>query len=98
MRVRHFRESWGCVILLSLLGWRAQAQNWSFAVSGDSRNCGDIVMPEIAASAIQNKAAFYWHLGDFRAMHGVDEDIGGGKTPADLKAYREMAWGDFELH
>jgi hypothetical protein len=24
------------------------SDNWSFAVSGDSRNCGDIVMPGIA--------------------------------------------------
>ena len=86
-----------CAALLLLCGC-AWAQTWSFAVSGDSRNCGDIVMPSIAAGASQNGAAFYWHLGDFRAMYAIDEDIGGGKTPADLKAYREMAWGDFELH
>jgi hypothetical protein len=48
--------------------------DWKFAVSGDSRNCGDVVMPSIAASAVKNKAAFYWHLGDLRAIYGVDED------------------------
>lgn len=90
-------QSCSCVALLLLCGC-VQAQTWSFAVSGDSRNCGDIVMPEIAAGALQNRAAFYWHLGDFRALYMVDEDIGGGNTPAEMKAYREMAWGDFELH
>ena len=48
---------------------------WRFAVSGDSRNCGDIVMPAIAQSARQEGARFYWHLGDFRAGSHVDEDI-----------------------
>ena len=54
------------------------AQNnadWSFAVSGDSRNCGDIVMPAIAKSAHADNAAFYWHLGDFRALYAPDEDL-----------------------
>ena len=39
---------------------------WYFAVSGDSRNCGDVVMPGIAAGVIQSGAIFYWHLGDLR--------------------------------
>jgi len=50
------------------------APDWNFAASGDSRNCGDIVVPSIAASAKKNKAAFYWHLGDLRAIYGIDED------------------------
>src|SRR5713226_9696900 len=29
--------------------------SWKFAVSGDSRNCGDVVMPGIAASALKHK-------------------------------------------
>jgi len=74
------------------------AATWAFAVSGDSRNCGDVAMPSIAAGAIKDGAKFYWHLGDFRAMYGVDEDIGKGGGPADLKAYRQLAWGDFILH
>src|SRR5260370_10475828 len=44
-------------------------QTWSFAVSGDSRNCGDVVMPAIAADAIKHNVAFYWHLGHLRAIY-----------------------------
>ncbi len=69
---------------------------WQFAVSGDSRNCGDVVMPAIARSVLEHHAAFYWHLGDFRAMSGVDEDMQkryDGKLP--LQEYWRIAWGDF---
>src|ERR1700730_12792251 len=48
---------------------------WRFVVSGDSRNCGDVVMPGIAETAKKNQAAFYWHLGDLRLTTGFDEDI-----------------------
>ncbi|MGA3213061.1 MAG: metallophosphoesterase [Terriglobales bacterium] len=77
-----------------------RAETWSFAVSGDSRNCGDVIMPTIAASVLkQNKVAFYWHLGDFRAMTGIDEDMkqryGSGLSLSD---YRQDAWGDFLSH
>ncbi len=48
---------------------------WRFVVSGDSRNCGDVVMPGIAETAKKNQAAFYWHLGDLRAIYSFDEDI-----------------------
>ena len=69
---------------------------WKFAVSGDSRNCGDVVMPAIARSVIENKAEFYWHLGDFRAMYGVDEDMQQQyKNTLPLDEYRQIAWGDF---
>lgn len=52
---------------------------WAFAVSGDSRDCGDVVMPKFAWS-IENSpdtpaAEFYWHLGDFRRMYAPDCDI-----------------------
>ena len=47
---------------------------WKFAISGDSRNCGDIVMPAIAAGVLKDGAAFYWHLGDYRAIYMFDED------------------------
>jgi len=69
---------------------------WHFAVSGDSRNCGDVVMPTIAKSVLQHRAEFYWHLGDFRAMYGVDEDMNkqyDGKLSKD--EYLRIAWGDF---
>jgi hypothetical protein len=51
---------------------------WYFAVSGDSRDCGDLVMPKIASAMERGKATapidFYWHLGDFRRMFGFDCD------------------------
>jgi hypothetical protein len=56
--------------------------------SGDSRNCGDVVMPSIAAGAVKDEAAFYWHLGDFRAMYGIDEDMALAGGPKELKAYQ----------
>jgi hypothetical protein len=51
---------------------------WSFALSGDSRDCGDLVMPKIAAAVLAETAPgveFFWHLGDFRRMYDVDCDI-----------------------
>ena len=45
---------------------QAATAPWTFAVSGDSRNCGDFVMPAIAAKVKAENDAFYWHLGDFR--------------------------------
>src|SRR6266850_5250398 len=49
---------------------------WRFVVSGDSRNCGDVVMPAIAAhSSEMYKPTFYWHLGDLRAVYKIDEDM-----------------------
>jgi hypothetical protein len=72
---------------------------WNFAVSGDSRNCGDVVVPSIAAGAAKNKAAFYWHLGDLRAINGIDEDYQNspehrGKT-IQKDEYLKDAWNDF---
>lgn len=49
--------------------------NWSFAVSGDSRNCGDIVMPGIAAGVRADNAQLCWHLGDYRANYDFDQDL-----------------------
>lgn len=56
-------------------------------------------MPAIAAGAEHSGAAFYWHLGDFRKIFGVDEDIAhepehrGG--PLSLRRYEALAWDDF---
>ncbi len=69
---------------------------WRFAVSGDSRNCGDVVMPAIAKSARAHEIAFYWHLGDFRVGYAVDEDMqdrAGGKLL--LEEYYRTVWDDF---
>jgi len=72
---------------------------WTFAVSGDSRNCGDVVMPAIAAGAKKNAAAFYWHLGDLRATSFIDEDYmhePEHQSPQPDKAsYNRTEWDDF---
>jgi Calcineurin-like phosphoesterase len=73
--------------------------NWYFAVSGDSRNCGDVVMPAIAAGVIQSGASFYWHLGDFRAIYEFDEDMQHQlehlDAPLNIIDYEQTAWDDF---
>lgn len=73
--------------------------SWSFAVSGDSRNCGDVVMPAIAAGVKADRADFYWHLGDFRAIYTFDEDIEHQpehlKKPLTISDYESLAWTDF---
>jgi hypothetical protein len=55
------------------------AGSWYFAVSGDSRDCGDLIVPKIAAAIAREggraPAEFYWHLGDFRRLFDVDCDI-----------------------
>jgi hypothetical protein len=78
---------------------KPQEGSWRFAVSGDSRNCGDVVVPAIANSVREHKVDFYWHLGDFRKMSDLDEDI--AIRFADLLSkedYRRDAWGDFIAH
>ncbi|HLZ98271.1 MAG TPA: hypothetical protein VKP66_09985, partial [Steroidobacteraceae bacterium] len=70
--------------------------DWHFAVSGDSRNCGDVVMPEIAAGAQENQASFYWHLGDLRAIHDFDEDFHELHPKASIADYLNSAWPDFQ--
>ena len=77
----------------------AMGDAWSFAVSGDSRNCGDVVMPGIAASALQQHPSFYWHLGDFRAIYKFDEDFlhepENRAQPVTVSSYLGSAWEDF---
>jgi Calcineurin-like phosphoesterase len=96
------------VVCLALMGSMAvvaqtqekhQEEPWRFAVSGDSRNCGDVMMPAIASGVLRHDVDFYWHLGDFRLMSGIDEDITHryGSTLT-LKDYRREAWGDFIAH
>jgi hypothetical protein len=69
---------------------------WHFAVSGDSRNCGDVVMPSIAADARSNQAAFYWHLGDLRAIYDFDEDFRALHPKSTIVEYTSTAWIDFQ--
>jgi len=82
----------------------AQESTWKFAVSGDSRNCGDIVMPAIAKGVLNSGAEFYWHLGDFRAIYTFDEDmvppaqLGLHQKPVLVINYLTGAWPDFIAH
>jgi hypothetical protein len=75
------------------------ASTWSFAVSGDSRNCGDIVMPGIAAGVRTDAARFYWHLGDFRANYDFDQDLLAGPEfrgkHLAIADYQRIEWPDF---
>src|SRR5947209_3459094 len=84
------------VILLILFALPAAGESWKFAVAGDSRNCGDVVMPGIAAGAKADGAAFYWHLGDYRALYTFDEDMSRiAKQPLTISGYLGAAWPDF---
>jgi hypothetical protein len=87
-------------------GWLVRAQQngasgepWTFMVSGDARNCGDIVMPAVAETARKNKVAFYWHLGDLRRTSAADEDIANRQefltAPLTIDEYHAMQWQDF---
>lgn len=97
---RRWMLSFALLALITLPSYAADSsQTWSFAVSGDSRNCGDVVMPAIAADAQKHKVAFYWHLGDLRAIYGPDEDFMQERSregkPTDLAEYEKEAWDDF---
>ncbi|MEP6947048.1 MAG: hypothetical protein ABJA02_14095 [Acidobacteriota bacterium] len=74
----------------------AGGQTWQFAASGDSRNCGDIVMPTIAGDLSRSDAKFYWHLGDLRWISDFDEDIRRrpGLPPMSIATYENTAWQD----
>lgn len=72
--------------------------SWNFVVAGDSRNCGDVVMPAIAEAAKNHGAKFYWHLGDWRAIYGIDEDMAQAAvmngTPLQVLTYLRGAFKD----
>lgn len=91
------------VVFLYLAPLTAQT-TWKFAVSGDSRNCGDIVMPAISAGVLRDGANFYWHLGDFRAIYTFDEDLVPPASlnlpvkPLNIITYETTAWADFIAH
>jgi len=89
-----------CLVIFALAACveadaRAQA-SWRFVVAGDSRNCGDVVMPAIAHGARQHRATFYWHLGDLRAIRGIDEDYQKLHPEHSMADYLANAWGDFQ--
>lgn len=74
------------------------AASWKFAVSGDSRNCGDIVMPAIAQGVRRDEVSFYWHLGDYRAIYTFDEDYLHTHPASTISNYFAAAWPDFIQH
>lgn len=95
----------GTITLMSFAPVLAAQQTagvlWTFAVSGDSRNCGDFVMPAIAAKVKAENDAFYWHLGDFRAMSAPDQDLLAmlsAGTELSKTDYQLRAWDDFLEH
>ena len=67
---------------------------WTFAVSGDSRNCGDVVMPAIAAGVRASGARFYWHLGDLRFIRDFDQDYRQLHPHVTILEYLTDAWID----
>jgi hypothetical protein len=96
---------WPLVLLCaSAMAQDPAVSSWKFAVSGDSRNCGDIVMPAIASGVRNSGAEFYWHLGDFRAIYTFDEDmvppakLGLRPKPMYIATYLSAAWPDFIAH
>jgi hypothetical protein len=76
--------------------------SWRFIASGDSRNCGDIVLPTIAAHSARFSPSFYWHLGDLRAIYKVDEDMAFAAAVTgeflNCQQYLKRAWPDFIEH
>jgi hypothetical protein len=102
--IRKLVTAWVSMFFLAVTAAQAFAQqsasgNWHFVASGDSRNCGDVVMPGIAETAKKNQAAFYWHLGDIRATSNIDEDIRNQpehlSRPLTMQEYWSISWQDF---
>ena len=94
--------------LVSVLGGCGSSvtrgDTWNFSVAGDSRNCGNLVMPAIAAGVKEDHSRFYWHLGDLRKTYAVDEDFAAerryrqpGSAPT-LADYNQLAAADFIEH
>lgn len=91
----------------------AQSGSWYFTVAGDSRDCGDLIMPKIAKSIENSRArtpsSFYWHLGDLRNLQSPDCDMIIPETgecrripPSwgrfPIDYYLTHAWDDFIQH
>lgn len=77
-------------------GLESKSTTWSFAVSGASRNCGDVVMPAISKAVIGHNASFFWHLGTYRNIYRIDEDFQqAAGAPVKNIDYYAQAWDDF---
>jgi len=61
-------------------------------------------MPAIASGVLRNRAEFYWHLGDFRAIYAFDEDLAPpeklrlSSKAMNIRDYELGAWPDFISH
>jgi len=60
-------------------------------------------MPAIADGARRDGAAFFWHLGDLRAIYKIDEDFANEQQfrtapPPSMADYLQDAWTDFAQH
>jgi len=59
-------------------------------------------MPAIAAHSAKFVPAFFWHLGDLRAIYKIDEDVAyasenqGHALTGDV--YERVAWNDYVEH
>ncbi len=102
--IRRIVLSIAVIVGASLASQVANAQRssnapWRFLASGDSRNCGDVVMPGIAETARKNQVAFYWHLGDLRLTTNFDEDIAHQPErmakPMSITEYGKIEWPDY---
>ncbi len=102
--IRSSRIALGALLAFVVAAPTSRAQRpageiWHFVASGDSRNCGDVVMPGIAETARRNQAAFYWHLGDLRLTTGFDEDISHEPEhvakPLTVAEYEKIEWPDY---
>jgi len=87
------------LLFLAPAALASEPGSWTFVAGGDSRNCGDVVMPAVAAGAAAAGASFYWHLGDYRWIVQPDADFlhepEHRETPPTLDEYRRLAWDDF---
>jgi hypothetical protein len=97
------RQTLSVIAFVFLLAFVCTAQqgsdkSWRFAISGDSRNCGDVVMAGIAKSVLAHEVEFYWHLGDFRIGYDVDEDMQQSGSKPSIAEYHKTAWDDFLTH
>jgi len=74
------------LVLLAVVAPAAPPSSWYFAVSGDSRDCGDVIVPRIASAVAARRAEapaqFFWHLGDFRRTSDLDCDVATRLAPS----------------
>jgi len=100
MTLRRLLATSGFCVALCAPAAELPSGSWRFAVGGDSRNCGDVVMPAVAAGVRAEAARFYWHLGEFRAISDFDQDIVAARQartarPMSIADYQKSAWEDF---